>query len=192
VKWCVEHSTAARDGEAENGDAVIVREVGDGILFAVIDALGHGPRAAQVAQAAVEELGKVAVTGNVLTLIEQVHACLRGTRGAAALVCKLTSDRLDACGIGNVEMRCSLPRMPIVMTPGVLGVHTKVPRVFGGPVREGTRIIVHTDGISSRFEMSSLRALSPREAASKILLSFRHPHDDATVLVADFGSFAHA
>jgi negative regulator of sigma-B (phosphoserine phosphatase) len=103
----------------------------------------------------------------------------------------LTEKRLDACGIGNVEMRCTLPRLPIVMTPGVLGVHTKPPRVFGGTVSTGTRIIIYTDGISSRFEMGALRAVPPRDAAAKILADYRHAHDDATVLVADLGSHIH-
>jgi negative regulator of sigma-B (phosphoserine phosphatase) len=192
VTWSVQHASVACEGEVENGDAVLVRETGDGLLIAVVDALGHGPRAAQVARAAVEELAAVVPADDVLTMIGQLHVRLRGTRGVAALVCKLTDQRLDACGIGNVEMRCSLPRLPIVMTPGVLGVHTKPPRVFGGEVRIGTRIIVYTDGISSRFEMGALRALSPGEATAKILASYRHPHDDATVLVADLGSSTHA
>jgi phosphoserine phosphatase RsbX len=169
----------------ENGDAVVIREDGDGVLVAVVDALGHGPRAATVANAAVDEVTQATAGMALPTLVERVNRRLHGTRGAAALFCKLVAGSVEACSIGNVDMRCSAKTVPVVLTPGVLGHAAKAVRVFAGTVRCGDRIVIFTDGISARFGLAALRSIGRAEACRSILAQHRRAHDDATVLVAD-------
>ena len=58
-----------REGESVNGDAVIVRRHGDAVLVAVVDALGHGPKAAEVAEASTEWLAAAHDVGGAPSLI---------------------------------------------------------------------------------------------------------------------------
>jgi negative regulator of sigma-B (phosphoserine phosphatase) len=190
----VDWVSVPKSGESECGDAVVVRTEGDRTLLAVIDVLGHGKQAADVARIAVEFLRTVplaggggAMSGGVMAVIEGLHERLRGTRGAAAMVCIISGGTLEGCGVGNVELRCQRGRVPIVLTPGVIGAQIKRARAFRGGLPEGDRIVIFTDGISSRFSLKDLSRLSPGEACREILERGRRIHDDATVLVADIG-----
>ncbi len=175
-------------GETQSGDVAVVRTEHDRTLLAVIDALGHGPHAAEVADAASRYLRAVDLTRGALHAMEGLHEHLRATRGAAGLICLLASGTLEACGVGNVEMRCETGRLPIVLTPGVIGSRLKRPRVFGGELRSRDRVVIFSDGVSSRFSLKDVRDLSPTDACRAILDGGRRTHDDATVLVADIGS----
>jgi negative regulator of sigma-B (phosphoserine phosphatase) len=177
-----------KDGEAENGDLVIVRSENGKTMLAVLDALGHGRHAAQVADAAAKYLGSAPVSRGVAHLMDGLHAHLRATRGAAGLICLLSGGKLEACGVGNVEMRCEHARVPIVLTPGIIGGRLRSPRVFSGELRSTDRVVIFTDGVSSRFSLKDVRNLSPADACREILVRGRRTHDDATVLVADIGS----
>jgi negative regulator of sigma-B (phosphoserine phosphatase) len=177
-----------RDGETENGDLVIVRSEEGRTLLAVVDALGHGRHAAQVADAAAKYLGSERLSRGVAHLMDGLHAHLRSTRGAAGLICVLSGGTLEACGVGNVEMRCEHARVPIVLTPGIIGGRLRSPRVFSGELGSRDRVVIFTDGVSSRFSLKDVRNLSPADACREILERGRRTHDDATVLVADIGS----
>jgi negative regulator of sigma-B (phosphoserine phosphatase) len=177
-----------RAGEKENGDVAVVRHDGARSLLAVVDALGHGPHAAHAARIAASYLLTQAFPSRVIDAIDGLHACLRGTRGAAAMVCITSPGRLEACGVGNVELRCSRPRVPVVLTPGVMGGLLKQPKIFSSDLQPNDRIVIFSDGVSSRFSLNDVRDLSPEDACRTIFAQCRRAHDDATVLVADLGS----
>jgi negative regulator of sigma-B (phosphoserine phosphatase) len=185
VSWQLEQTSVPRRGETENGDAVVARS-GDGVcILAVVDALGHGPHAASAARAAIEELKQVELDAGLSTIVQRLHTCLRGTRGAAVFVARLALERIEGCSIGNVEARTASGSLPVVLTPGVLGVRFKAPRIFRGPARVGERLVVFTDGISSRFTAGVWREGPRRELCQSIMAQYRRLHDDATVVVAD-------
>jgi negative regulator of sigma-B (phosphoserine phosphatase) len=176
-----------RVGETVCGDAVLVREHGNdgGVLVALIDALGHGPKAADVAQTSTEWLGSTASSGdNAPALVHGLHRALSGSRGAAALIVLFTSKGVEACSVGNVELRTT-GKLPFVLTPGVLGVRLRPPRICfaDGPIND--RFVAYSDGISGRFDLKSLRSYSPSELATHIFATHRHEHDDASVVVID-------
>jgi len=186
VRLSVEVCGLPKEGETVNGDGAMVREE-DGVhLIAVVDALGHGAGAARTADVAIEYLSKCPVKGaGVIELMAGLHTALRGTRGAATTLCLISEDRLTGCGVGNVALRCSDPRVSPFLTSGVLGGAVDPFRVFSGNLSPDARLVMFSDGISHRFALSSIQRLTTREACSKIMESFRHAHDDATVLVAD-------
>jgi len=173
--------------EIENGDAIVVRGEGDEVLFGVIDALGHGRNAAAVAKVAREVLERSEPSDDVLGVLERMHDALMGTRGAAALVGRLQGGTLEGCSVGNVEMRVHGSVVPIVLSPGVLGVRVLRYRVFRGELTEGSRVIVHSDGVSPKFSSRDLMSLSPEQACRHLLETHGRAHDDASVLVADVG-----
>jgi negative regulator of sigma-B (phosphoserine phosphatase) len=185
VSVMVDWICTPKDGEIENGDIAVVRRDEAGTLLAVIDALGHGPQAAAVSRTAAALIVESPFPDGPLPVIEALHERLRGTRGAVALVCVVRGDRLEACSVGNVEMRCWRARIPIVLTPGIVGSQLRRPRVFGGDLPDGDRIVVFSDGVSARFSLDDARELSPAEACRAIMKTHRRAHDDATVMVAD-------
>jgi negative regulator of sigma-B (phosphoserine phosphatase) len=185
---CIEWLTLPKEGERENGDAVVVRRGPGRVLVAVVDALGHGAHAASAARAASETMESMAFPEGPLMVIDALHERLRGTRGAAALVCVVADGRLEGCSVGNVEMRCHRSRLPIMLSPGVIGAQLRRPRVFEGDLADSDRLVMFSDGVSSRFSLHDLRDLSPADACRSIFAGCRRAHDDATVLVMDLRS----
>ena len=172
-------------GETANGDAVVIREDAPFTMLAVVDALGHGPGAQTAADAAVKELNIVPLKIGVLSVLERVHDKLHGTRGAAALVCIFDGQKLTGCSVGNVEMRSRGTRIPIMLTPGILGSRVRPYRVFESPLTRADRIVIFTDGISSHLAIDDTHHMAPEEACRFLMDRHRRNHDDATVLVAD-------
>lgn len=185
MKVAADHVTIPKEGEKENGDAAIVRETPDGVLFAVIDALGHGPAAAAVARMAMDHLLEAELDRGVERVVMGLHERLRGSRGAAAMVCLVRGDNLDGCGVGNVDLRSLGTRISSVLTAGILGGTLKRPRVFEAKLRAGDRVVLFSDGISSRFDLDASRAHPPSEACRAIMRQNRRTYDDSTVLVVD-------
>ena len=186
MKVAVQFLSVPREGEQENGDAVLVRRAdADTVMLAVVDALGHGAVAAAVAAAAVAYLDAVPVPLSVTTVMEGLHGRLRGTRGAAAMVLLLSGGRLVGCGVGNVELRSAKRRVPVVLSPGVLGSSVGRLHLFEAPLSAGDRLVVFSDGIAGRFEDELSRGLPGLDMCRTIMDRHRRPHDDATVLVTD-------
>ncbi len=176
-----------KEGETVSGDGAMVREEDGTHMLAVVDALGHGAGAARTADVAIDYLAKCPINkgGGVIEIMSGLHLALRGTRGAATTLCLIADGKLTGCGVGNVALRCSDPRVSPFLTSGVLGGAVDPFRVFSGCLSPDARIVMFSDGISHRFSLSTLQRVSTREACAKIMEAFRHSHDDATVLVAD-------
>lgn len=178
-------------GETRSGDVAVVRHDGDWTLFAVIDALGHGPNAADVADRAAHHLEHVPFAGrDVGEVVHELGEALRGTRGAAGLLCLWhgPSQELTGCGVGNVELRAVGTRVPALLSPGVLGAPIRRLHPFGAVLRAPTTLFVCSDGVSSRLALADLVAAHPDAAAlcAAALAIGRKQQDDATVLVARF------
>jgi negative regulator of sigma-B (phosphoserine phosphatase) len=171
-------------GQLENGDTHVVRVDDERHLLAIIDGLGHGPKARAVARAAEELLAETDLRKDVLTIMNLLHGALRGTRGAAAMLCILNDGRLSACGVGNVELRVVGSKLPIQLSPGILGTQVRKFRPFEGALRAGDRLVLFSDGISSRLPIHEMSNLSPAALCEKAHERYGHD-DDATIVVAD-------
>lgn len=183
----IAHLSSPAWGEVACGDAVVIRRDGGTTMFAVIDVLGHGPAAATVAKQASEYLSKVQV-GDAEGLMLGLHQELRGTRGAAASICIVRGDRLDTCGVGNVEIRVVGSSFAVLLTPGIVGQNLFRLRSYSGALVRGDRIVLFSDGISSRAPLGEIRDLSPRDACTVLLQRHRRAHDDASVVIADLAA----
>lgn len=178
--------TRPRAGESVSGDAVVVRPASGGVLIAVVDALGHGPKAAEVAAASTGYL-EAASHDTISGFVDGLHEALEGTRGAAALLLHVSASGLEVCSVGNVELRSSNAKHPFVLSPGVLGVRLRKPKICSWAA-SGERFVLFSDGISGRFDLKALRTQPPADVASHIFATHRHKHDDATVVVVDVGA----
>jgi negative regulator of sigma-B (phosphoserine phosphatase) len=179
------HESRPCSGECANGDTTVVRENGAWALLAVVDALGHGPRAEEVAVTAAESLLRLPEGTGAREAVDILHLDLKATRGAAAMVCVLKNSLLEGCGVGNVLLRVQGARIPVTLTPGVLGRRLRRTRPFFGKAPPGSRLVLASDGISQRFRFTDQRALSPHELCRHLMTTYGKFHDDATVLVAD-------
>ncbi len=179
------YRTLPKDGERANGDAAVLRHEGDRAMLALIDGLGHGELAALAADRAVLFLRGAALTGELLTVMQGLHEALRGTRGAAASVCLLQGNELVCCGVGNVEIRCFGSKVPILLSPGVLGARVVQFRMCRAELAPGTRLVLFSDGISHRSPLEALRHLEPDALCEELISRHRKPSDDATVVACD-------
>lgn len=185
MRWSYAHASVPKEGEKVCGDTVVVR-VEEGVaLLAVIDALGHGAAAAPVADRGREFLSEAPLATDVRTLTEGLHEALRGTRGVAAMCCLVRGNHIEGCGVGNVELRAAGTRVPVILTPGVLGVQVTKVRVFQGTLAPGARLALFSDGVSPRIDLERVERLPTGPACQALLERYRRTHDDATLLIAD-------
>jgi hypothetical protein len=180
------HCSRPRSGETANGDRAYLRTEGSRGLHAVIDALGHGPAAEHAALVAVRELDAVTLDEPLDAIARRVHAVLRGTRGAAMTILLHDEWNLGVLSIGNVAIRSMRgAKVSILPVAGVLGGVVRAFRVAHTVLVPGTRLVLHSDGVSGRFDEELCRGPA-HEIAARLVRDRGASHDDATVLVLDF------
>jgi anti-sigma regulatory factor (Ser/Thr protein kinase) len=173
-------------GEEVSGDAWVSADYS---IF-VADGLGHGFHAAAAAQEAVKtfEEHRRRATGDV---VGAIHLALRSTRGAAVAVAAIDPDRhaVRFCGIGNISgvIVAAGLRRGMMSHNGTAGHEASriVPLEY--PLPEGALLVMHSDGISAKWDLSSYPGLASRHAslvAAVLYRDFRRRTDDATVVVA--------
>jgi len=174
-------------GETECGDAYGVVPADGAVTAVLCDGLGHGPLAAAAAAA-----GVAAVlddpAGEPAALLERVHQRMSGTRGGAVGVVQVGGQLARFAGLGNVaaSIVSDGQRKSMVSIPGIAGVQARTIRQFEYDVPPGSAVIVHSDGVSSRWEAAALPALEARDPLliAAVLLAEAGVHrDDAGVLV---------
>jgi hypothetical protein len=192
----IEWGVAARsyDGGSESGDQYLVEPFSNGVLVAVIDGLGHGPRAATAGETAV-----VALKGHghepVGPLMKRCHEALRRTRGVVMSVASFNalSDTMTWVGVGNVKglLLCAggggrVARERLLLQGGVVGYNLPTLRPVSVPVVRGDTLIFATDGLRSVFVEELTLGQAPQEMADRIFDQYRRGTDDAMVLVARY------
>ena len=184
--WRVGGASIPADGEVENGDLFVLRGTPAETLVAVIDALGHGPKAAEAARRAGLYLQGLPWPGpaTVSSIMDGLHDALVGSRGAAAFVLLLRGSEVEGCGVGNVDLRCIQASLPVTLTPGILGSRVSKLRIIRGRVAGGARLFLFSDGLSSRSPFATLSLSPPAEACELALRSHRYSRDDATLAAA--------
>ena len=182
----------AHVGEGESGDLHMVCCNHNGILIAVIDGIGHGEEAAEVARTAAALL-QGSVDEPVISLVEQCHEKLRGSRGVVLSMAFVSPGQkmMTWLGVGNVQgvlVRANGTRgnaqEPLLLRAGVVGAKLPALQASVLPVSRGDTIFFATDGIQGDFSTSLSARENPQRAADRILSHFRSGNDDALILVA--------
>jgi anti-sigma regulatory factor (Ser/Thr protein kinase) len=183
------HCTPA-PGEVECGDIWRVATRDNQAAFMVADGLGHGPSAATASRtvAAVFDRDPMAAPTRFL---EQAHAEAGHTRGAAvaALTLDLGTGAVRYAGIGNIAGSILTNGIGKGMFShnGTLGGQMRKPQEFEYAWPAGSLLVMHSDGIQSRWSLADYPGLSQRDPAliaALLARDFRRGHDDVTVLVA--------
>ena len=125
------------------------------------------------------------LTASLKEVMFGLHGALRGTRGAAGMVCIGIGRHLYACSVGNVEMRPVRTEFPMILSAGILGVRVSTFRICQAELKTPCRFAVYSDGITNPTSLSEYHEAAPKVACDGILRRHRRDYDDATVLIAD-------
>lgn len=177
-------------GEAVSGDAHAVQWWDGTCRIAVIDGLGHGAAAAAAAARAVESLAAHPQLDPVESL-RRCHAALAGTRGAAISVVRIdpAGRELVYAGVGNVEAHLwqGGRHERLIVYRGIVGSVMRTIRPFAVRLIGPWTLLLHTDGISARADVTALaqgRPWEPTALALAIVERFGRSQDDALAAVA--------
>lgn len=170
------------------GDATVLVEDDHRLLCAIIDGMGHGPRAHAVASRLALR-ARTEPRDDPLVCLEALHRAAEGTDGAAGavLVVHKASKRLAYAGLGNTVARIfgESPRQ-LVSRDGTLGVRMRSVQRQSARLSVGDVAILHTDGIRSDFDVTTfpaLRVASAGYVARALLDQFARQYDDAACIV---------
>jgi hypothetical protein len=182
-------SIRCANGYAVGGDAAVVRECGDRVILAMIDVLGHGPEAHIVAARA-ESLVRSAEARDAGLILAALDAGLAGTPGAAAGVAHINVGSGEGCfaGVGNTVARVfARGERRLLSVDGVVGKRHPSTRPVEFRIDVGDTLVLHSDGISSRFSLSDwpqLPVADVEAAARQLVRLFGKDQDDAACIVA--------
>ncbi len=174
-------------GETECGDDFAAALADDTMTAVLCDGLGHGPLAAAASAA-----GIAAVLDDPsappAALLERAHRRMSGTRGGAIGIVQVRGAAAQFAGLGNIaaSILSSGGRKSMLSVPGIVGHQARTFRQFDYEVPPGAAVILHSDGISSRWEVAAVPGVQTRDPLliAAVLLAEAGVHrDDAGVLV---------
>ncbi len=174
-------------GELECGDAYGAVQAG-GVTTAVLcDGLGHGPLAAAAAAAGVTAVLDEPAR-EPAALLERAHQRMSGTRGGAIGIVQISGQVVRLAGLGNIaaSILSDGARKSMLSVPGIAGYQARAIRQFEYEAPPGAAVILHSDGLSSRWEAAALPGLETKDPLliAAVLLGEAGIHrDDAGVLV---------
>lgn len=176
-------------GESVCGDAWALALDGQRASLLVADGLGHGVHAAEASQAAVDVFVKQPFA-ELQTNLEDAHAALRSTRGAAVTCVQLDGEAsaLLAAGAGNVAIRLvsGVYNRSILVQNGTVGVHMRHVQPTRVDWPEHAMVVCHSDGLQSRWPPEAVTALLGRDpglAVAVLVRDYGRGRDDVTVLI---------
>lgn len=175
-------------GEKVCGDAYAVRG-GDEAYVLVVDGLGHGPGAADCADAAVTAFEEAALDGPA-DLLRDIHGALRTTRGAAVSIARIDFGRAELrySGVGNIaaSIWSHGACRHLLSHPGIVGHDSRNVRELTYDLPSDALVLLYSDGIATHWSLSSYEGLllrDPSLIAGVIYRDQSRGRDDATVVV---------
>ena len=174
-------------GETECGDAYAAVQADGGVTAVLCDGLGHGPLAAAAAAEGVAAVLE-APAGEPAALLERVHRRMSGTRGGAVGIVRIQGRLARFAGLGNVaaSIVSGGQRKSMLCIPGIAGHQARSIRQFEYEAPPGSAVVLHSDGISNRWEAAALPGIEARDPLliAAVLLAAAGVHrDDAGILV---------
>jgi hypothetical protein len=177
-------------GEDACGDDVAIVPIGgDRCVILVVDGLGHGLGAATAAEEATR-LFRANPASGPQAVLAMLHDGLRATRGAAAAVAEVDarSRTVRFAGVGNIAafVRVGDRSHGMVSHHGTLGHKATRIQEFRYPWPKDALVVLHSDGVSARWDLTAYPGLSGRHPMSVAAVLYRdhgRRTDDASVVV---------
>jgi anti-sigma regulatory factor (Ser/Thr protein kinase) len=179
----------AAPGETVSGDAWACRQDGHRASLIVADGLGHGPDAAEAADAAMRVFA-MHPGADARAVVERCHAALRSTRGAAlaSIDIDVSTRSLSFCGAGNIAARIisGVQDRSLLSQHGTVGVQIRKIQEVVYELPDHAVLVAHSDGIASRWDLKEVPELlssDPIILAAHLIHHKLRGRDDATVVV---------
>nr|WP_283254143.1 ATP-binding SpoIIE family protein phosphatase [Ramlibacter paludis] len=179
----------AAPGETVCGDGWGFALHGNKATVMVVDGLGHGPEAAEAAEAALKMFREEPLAAPT-ELLQDVHRRLRATRGAAIAMMQVdaSADTVRTSGAGNVVGRLvsGISDRTLLTQHGTAGVTIRTPEETSTAWPAHALLVVCSDGIATRWQADLLGPVLGRDPALAAALLVRdhcRGRDDATVAV---------
>lgn len=180
----------AKPGQEVSGDAWAVENGPNGGLVVLADGLGHGADAAVAADAAVKIFHRKRRLPPA-QLLEAIHGGLHHTRGAAVAVAhiNLETQQVIYAGVGNISGVLLSPEKNrhLISYNGTVGHLVRKVRAFTYPWTSQTVLVLHSDGLNTRWSLDAYPGLTHRHPAliaGVLYRDFRRGNDDVMVVVA--------
>jgi len=190
----IDYGIAVRSLELECGDMPLVLNDEEQYLLVLLDVLGHGGEAGELAQRAkkyIEEYKSLQLE----QLISGVDDVLRDTRGAVGAFIRLdvATGIFEYESIGNVTMRIiGADSSVFVPSGGVIGYSMPKLKEKRSCLQSGDIFLMYSDGMRdgfSSYEWADLWLQSAQDIAQGLLERFCIGDDDASVIVLKYGTF---
>jgi anti-sigma regulatory factor (Ser/Thr protein kinase) len=178
----------AYPGETVCGDRWVAGDARSGITLLLVDGSGHGPMAAHAAEIATRTFADN-IDKECVPLVETIHRALAPTRGAALAVARVEAGAhvVRFVGVGNIGAVLSTGGETRRMASynGTVGHVAPRIREFTYPFTSRPLVILHSDGLSARWEIDAypgLAASHPSLVAAVLFRDHRRGRDDAAVV----------
>lgn len=172
------------------GDTWADQHLRPGLMRLMIaDGLGHGEFAAGASRKAIDVF-KANPNVKLPDLITAIHEALLGTRGAAVAIAELDSGQalVSYVGIGNIAAMLvgRESTVNLVSLNGTAGAQFRDCRLFTYPWPENGTLIMNSDGLKTRLNISQYVGLLERHPsllAGALHRDYTRGTDDSTVVV---------
>ena len=177
----------AKSGEDVSGDAWGLEVAAQSLTVLVADGIGHGPEAARAARAAMRILNEHPVAP-VRQLLEECHAALTTTRGAAVAATRIDTGAGTGsfAGVGNIAARVMHDGAlrNLVSHNGTIGHNMRRVQEFPFEFGPDSLLIMHSDGLDTHWNLDDYPGLASRHPALIAGVLYREHdrgRDDVTV-----------
>ncbi len=176
-------------GEEVCGDAWEIWQEGNRCSILVADGLGHGLGAADASRALARVFRENA-SASPSEILRLADGALRTSRGAVAAIARIDDEQQVVCfaGIGNISARIVNSEKNSYLTShnGIVGHEVQRIQEFTYPWLPESILIVHSDGLSTHWQLDKYPGLVSKHAsaiAGVLYRDFNRGRDDATVAV---------
>ena len=176
-----------KKGEIHSGDGYFVLAEDDGTLIVVLDALGHGPAAADVVAIALPVIERSAGLP-MQDLFRLLEERLAGTRGAVVGAVRITpnNETVTWAGIGDIQgvIVAGDSRRSLVGRPGIVGYHSPMVRDSVHRFDLQCTLCLASDGVAPEYAMQVNSLLTLEGNARRLEPLLRPNQDDSLLLLA--------
>jgi anti-sigma regulatory factor (Ser/Thr protein kinase) len=183
-------AAAPYPGELVSGDGWAIDCHDNDLTMLMADGSGHGADACRAATLA-KDVFRDHATESCEDILARVHRALMPTRGGAVAIARVdrAAKIVRFVGVGNISGTLVTGDRPhhMVSHNGIAGHVAPRIREFTYPFSGNPLVILHSDGLSSRWNLSAYPGIMlqhPSLAAGLLFRDFRRGRDDASVVVA--------